>query len=141
MGLLSGLVDRGLVDEVQLLAVLLANAVGAALPAGVVEDLVGLVDVEFKPGGLRAEARRIVEEVPGRDSRTAIDEFLDRSAVDQQVERVPHRLVRERRVLGLEAGALAVDLVPGVGGVELDVLDAAALHHLDVAFAAFLELL
>ena len=57
-GLLAGLLDdglrlltrrigRGLEDEFELLAVLLADAVRALGPAGLVEDLVRLVDVEL----------------------------------------------------------------------------------------------
>ena len=50
----------------------------------------------------------------------------DRVAVDQQGERLAHRRIGQDRMLGLEARALAVDLGPRIGGVELDVLDAAA---------------
>ena len=42
-------------------------------------------------------------------------------------------------MLGLEARALAVDLGPRIGGVELDVLDAAALAEDDAALAALLQ--
>ena len=45
LGLLARLVDRGLVDELQLLAVLLADAVGTLLPAGLVEQGVRLVEL------------------------------------------------------------------------------------------------
>ena len=126
LGLLARRVDRGLVDELQLLAVLRADAVGAALPAAGVEDLVRLVDVELPLHVLRAEPLRVVEEVRRGDAGAAVDVLLHRLAVDQQVERLAHRRVGEQRVLRLEARALAVDLGPGIGGVELDVLDVAA---------------
>ena len=42
-------------------------------------------------------------------------------------------------MLRLEAGALAVDLGPGIGVVELHVLDAAAGRDDDVALAALLQ--
>src|SRR3954451_13143576 len=81
-------VDRGLVDELQLLAVLLADAVGAALPAARVEELVRLLDVELELHGLGAEALRVVEEVRRRDAGAAIDVLLHRLAVDQEAERL-----------------------------------------------------
>src|SRR5262245_49318177 len=42
-------------------------------------------------------------------------------------------------MLGLHAGTLAVDLGPGIGAVELDVLDVAAWRYLDTPLAALLE--
>src|SRR5262247_4032267 len=42
-------------------------------------------------------------------------------------------------MLGLDARTLAVDLGPGVGAVELDVLDIAALRYLDTPLTALLE--
>ena len=48
---------------------------------------------------------------------------------------------RQRRMLGLEARALAVDLGPRIGGVELDVLDVAAGRDVDLALAALLQAL
>ena len=84
LGLLARLVDRGLVDELQLLAVLLADAVGALLPARLLEDVVGLVDVELELGVLGAEALRIVDEVRRGDAGAAVDVLLDRILVDQQ---------------------------------------------------------
>src|SRR5829696_1960512 len=110
----------------QLLPVLLADAVGAAFPAAGVEDLVRLLDVELELHRLRAELLRVVEEVRRRDAGAAVDVVLHRLAVDEKPERLPHRRVRQQRVLRLEARALAVDLGPGIGRVELDVLDIAA---------------
>ena len=59
-----------------------------------------------------------------RDSGAAapIDEFLHRIAVDQQVDRLAHLGVRERRVLALCVRALALDFGPRVGGVQDDEL-------------------
>ena len=52
-----GRIDGGLVQELEPLAVLGAHPVGAALPAGRVQDLVGLVDVELPAGVPGVEAR------------------------------------------------------------------------------------
>src|SRR5216683_3051894 len=137
--LLARLVDRGLIDELQLLAILGADAVGAFRPAGLVQDVVGLVDVELVLGVLGAETLRVVDEVRRRHAGAAIDELLDRVLVDQDRQRLAHRGIAEGRMLSLEARPLAVDLGPWVGGVELDVLDAAALAEEDAALAALLE--
>ena len=42
----------------------------------------------------------------------------------------------EQRMLGLDARALAVDLGPGIGAIELDMLDIAAGNDLDAALGA-----
>ena len=84
LGLLARRVDRGLVDELQLLAVLRPDAVRPLLPAGLLEQLVRLVDVELPLHRLRPEALRVVEEVRRRDAGAAVDVILHRLAVDQQ---------------------------------------------------------
>src|SRR2546422_3909865 len=56
LSLLPEGVDRRLVDEPELLAVLRSDPVAAALPARSVEELIGAVDVELPPGVLRDEA-------------------------------------------------------------------------------------
>ncbi len=53
--LLARLVDRGLIDELQLLAVLGTNAIGPLLPAGLLENVVRLVDIELDRIVLRAK--------------------------------------------------------------------------------------
>src|SRR4051794_10468300 len=60
LSLLPRRVDRALEDELQLLAVLDADAIRAALPTGFVQHLVGLVDTELPFRVLRSEARRVV---------------------------------------------------------------------------------
>src|SRR5262245_26211002 len=42
-------------------------------------------------------------------------------------------------MLGLDARTLAVNLGPGVGAVELDVLDVTAIRYLDTPLTALLE--
>src|SRR5581483_8547189 len=136
---LARLVDRGLVDELEFLAVLLANAVGALVPAGLVEDLVRLVDVEFVFGRLGGKALRVVDEVRRGETGPAVDEFLDRILVDQQGKRLTNRRIAECRMPGLDARALAVNFGPRIGGVELKVLDRAAPVEHDPALAVLLE--
>ena len=50
LGLLPRRIDRGLEYELQRLAVLGADAVAALVQPGTLEDLVGLVDIEFEFG-------------------------------------------------------------------------------------------
>ena len=137
--LLARLVDRGLVEEFELLAVLLADAVGALLPARLLQDVDRLVDVELVLRVLGAEAFRIVDEVGRGAAGAAVDVLLDRIPVDQQRQRLAHRRIAERRMLGLDARALAVDLGPRIGAVELDVLDEARILDVDAALAALLQ--
>src|SRR5262249_22843061 len=122
-------------------AVLGANAVATALPSRGVENLIGAVDVEFPLRVLRLDTRRRVEEVRGGDARPAVDLLLDRSPVDQEVERLAHGRVGEERVLRLDRRSLAVDLRPRVGLVDLDVLDVAAERGVDAPLSALLETL
>src|SRR6266850_1247459 len=139
--LLAQRVVGRLVDHLQLDAVLGPDAVGALLPAARLEDLVGLVDVELVLGVLREELLRLVEEVRGRDAGTPVDLLLYRGPIHQEVQRLADGGVGEERMLGLEAGALAVDVLPRVGVVELDVLDVAAGHDVGLALAALLHAL
>src|SRR5437867_3614219 len=137
--LLAERVDRGLVDQLELLAGLGAHAVGTALPAGGVEELVGLVDVELPPGVLRGKARRPVEVVGGDDAGASVDMLLDGAAVDEQVQGLAHGGVGQEGVGRLHARALAIDLLPRVGEVALNVLNGAAGHDVDAPPAALLE--
>ena len=63
LGLLARAIDRGLVQELQLLAVLLADAIRADLPAGVLQQLGRLLDAEFPGRVLRDELLGAVEEI------------------------------------------------------------------------------
>src|SRR5207244_1106387 len=114
---------RGLEDELQLLAVLGADTVRTARPAGLIEQLVGLLDVELPLRVLRHKARRVVDEVAGGDPSAPVDVRLHRGAVDEQRNRLADSWVAEQRVLRFDTGALAVDFGPGVGLVQLNVLD------------------
>src|SRR6266702_6518840 len=116
--LLAWRVDRCLEHEFELPAALLADAVRAHLPAGLVEDPVRLLDVEFVGQLARLELRGLVDEARRCDAAAAVDVFLDRVAIDQQVDRPANGRIGQRRVFGLEAGTLAVDLGPRVRHVE-----------------------
>src|SRR2546427_383681 len=123
------------------LVVLGADAVAALLPAGRLEDLVGLVDVELVLRVPRVEPLRLVEEVGSGDACAPVDLLLHGGAIDEEVERLPDGGIGEERVLRLEAGALAVDVFPRIGVVELDVLDVAARCDVGLAPAALLHAL
>ncbi len=139
LGFLARGVDRRLVDEPQPLAVLRADAVAAATPAGGVEDPIGALDVELPAGVLRVEARGRVEEIGRRLSPATVDLLLDRPAVDEHVQRGAHGRIRQGRVSRLRARALALDLTRRVAVIELDVLGIARRPHDDAPFAALLE--
>src|SRR6516164_10420864 len=76
LGFLARRVDRSLEYELQLLAVLGADAVRATPPSGLVQPLVRLVDVELPHGVFRNKAWGIVDEITGRDPGAAIDMSL-----------------------------------------------------------------
>src|SRR4051812_2588745 len=137
--LLAWPVDRGLVEELQLLAVLLADAVGARLPAGVVENLGGLLYAELPRGVLGHEFFGPVEEVGGGAAGAAVDRLLDRLAIDQQRQRLAHRWIRKQRVLGLYRGAFAIDLGVGIGEVQRDEFGVAADGVDGFSLAALLQ--
>ena len=145
-GLGAGVFDDGLallawpahgrlIDELELDVALGADAVGALLPAGGLEHGVGLLGVELVLRVRAAKARRVVEKVGRGDGAAAVNHFGNALAVDEQAHRFAQRLVAEGRVLALDTGALAIDLVPGVGNVERDELDVAARIELHAAFA------
>ena len=141
LALLPRAADRGLEDKLQLDVALGADAVSALLPASRLKHLVGLVDVEFILGIGAVKARRVVQKVGRGNGAAAVDHLLDALAVDQQRHRIAHRLVGERRVFGLDAGTLAVDLVPRVGDVESNKLDVAARIKGHLALARGLQAL
>src|SRR5262252_1603191 len=116
-------VNRRLKDEFQLLSILSANAVRATLPAGLLQYLVRLLDIEFPLRVLRYKARRVVDEISGRDACASVDMLLYRSAIDEQLHRLTNDRIAEQRVFRLDARALAVDLGPRIRAVELDMLD------------------
>ena len=132
-------VDGGLEDQLQALAVLRPHPVRPALPAGAVEDLVGLLDVELPAGGLRLEAGRRVEEVGGGLALAAVDLLLDGGPVGQERERGADGGVGEDRMGRLQARSLPVDLAPGIGQVAADELDATPGGDLDPPLAALLQ--
>src|SRR5262249_50215845 len=139
LGLLARRIDRGLEDKLQLPAVLRPDTVGALPPASLLQNPARLLDVEFPLGALGAVAARVVEEVAGGNGGTAIDVILDGLAVDQHADRTPHRGVGEQRMPALEARALALDLGPWIGVVELDMLDRGAFRDDDASLAALFE--
>src|SRR5690348_15327307 len=85
---------------------------------------------------LRDEFRRVIDEIRRSDAGAAVDVLLDGVAVDEQRERLPHRRIAEQRMLGLRARALALDIRPWIGVVDLDVLDIAAREDLRPAASA-----
>ena len=90
------------------------------------------VDVEATGGGpLRMLAVAL--------SGAAVDEVRDRLAVDEQVDRLQHRGIREGGMLRLQRGLLAVDLLVGVGRVQVDEFGIVAEDDADAALAAVLE--
>ncbi len=108
----------------------------AFVPTRGVQDLLGLADVELEAGIRTSVTRRAVQEVGCGDALAAENELLDAPTVDQQGHGVAQRLVGESQVPALDARALAVDFLPGFGGVEHHMhVVAGPLHH-DLAFAA-----
>src|SRR5688572_19665582 len=139
--LLARGVGGGLEEELQLAPILAADAVGSPLPSRRLERAVRLVDVELPRGALRAESRRLVEEVGGDLGRASVDVLLDRLAVDGEREGLAHGAVGEDGMARLRMPALALHLGPGVGEVEADVLDVAGVEDSDSSLAAALEAL
>src|SRR5258706_351017 len=103
-----------------------ARPVGATAPAGALEQLGGPLRVELPPRVGRPEARRGDEEVGRRLSLAPVDLGPDGLAVHQEREGLPDFGAGQEGVARFCAGALAVDLAPRVGEVELDELRAAA---------------
>src|SRR5205814_1822613 len=126
LGLLTRAVDRGLVQELQPLAILLADAVSACLPSGLLQELGGLFDAELPRRVLGDELHGSIEVVGAGASGAPVDVFLNGIAVDQQRKRLAYRRIGEQRMLGLDRGALAVDLDSGIGKVQRDEFDIAA---------------
>src|SRR5206468_2400273 len=73
-----------------------------------------------------------------RLAQAAVELLVDGAAVDQNVQGAADCRVGQERVSGLDRRPLPVDLLPRIGVVELDVLDATAGCDVDVALAALL---
>src|SRR5262249_32744096 len=139
--LLPGRVDGSLVHHAELAAALFADAVGPASPPGALEERVRPVDVELPARVLRVDARGCVEEVRRGPALPPVDLLLHGRAVGEEVEGAPDGEVGEERMGGLEARPLAVDLLPRVRLVALDVLDPARGEDLDAPLAVLLHAL
>src|SRR6516162_2941695 len=134
LGFLARRVDRSLKDKLQFLADLGANAIWTAFPAGLLQQLVRLFDIKFPLRVLRCEAGRVIYEISRRDPSTPVDVLLYRSTINEQFHGLPNCRIVEQRMLRLNARTLSVDFRPGVGAVELDMLDIPAGYDFGVAF-------
>ena len=132
-------IDRCLEQELEPLALARADAVGAPLPPGRLERLVGAIDAVLPAGVRGPEARRCIEEVRGGLAAAPVDLLLDPRAVDEETEGGTHRGIREQRMAGLGARALAVDLAPRIREIEAEVLRRARRTDEHAALAALLE--
>src|SRR5262249_56149599 len=113
-----------------------AQAVGAAVPAPGLEDLVGFVDAELPARVGRSEPGRAVEEVRRRLAQAAVELLVNGAAVDQDVQGRAYGGVGQERVSGLDRRTLAVPPLPRVGVVGLNMLDGSARGGVDGAPAA-----
>src|SRR5205823_10154465 len=100
-------------------------------------DALPIFELPFRVLG--TEALRVVEKIPGGDACAPIDVLLHRGAIDQHAKRLLDSRIGEKRMLGLRAGPLAIDLGPGIGAIDLYMLDVAAGRDDDVALAALLQ--
>jgi len=82
---------------------------------------------------------RIVDEIAGGNAGAPIDVVLRGLSIDQHVQRLSHGRVAQHRKLGLDTGPFAVDLGPGIGAIELDVLDVATGRDYRHALAALFQ--
>src|SRR5215831_10429709 len=123
LGFLARRVDRGLEYEPQLLAVLRADAVRAALPAGLVQPLVRLLDTEPPIRVLRNKALRTVDEISRRHSGAPVDMRLNSGPIDKQTQRMTDGGIAEQRMFRLRTRTLTVHLGPRIGVVDRDMLD------------------
>ncbi len=121
LGLLADGVDGGGVGDLQLHAVLRPH-VAVHRPARVVEDLLGLVQVELVGGVRRIKGRQAVEHVRSCRLALAVELLCDGVPVGRQVHRLPDCLVAQERVGLLEVGALPLHLRVRVGEVDVDPL-------------------
>src|SRR5712691_1348108 len=75
--LLARRIDRRLEEQLEPPAISRADAVGPALPARGVQDLIGAIDAELRPQILRLESTRQVEEIGGELPEPPVDLLLD----------------------------------------------------------------
>ena len=120
LGLLPRLVDRRLEDVFQRLAVLGPDPIRTRLPTRLVQHRDRFLDAELVVHVGRIIRFRHVDEVRRRDAPAAVDVFLHRVTLEQVVERLAHRRVGQRRMLGLHARPLPVHLDVRVGEIALD---------------------
>jgi hypothetical protein len=133
LGFLARRVDRGLEYELQSLAVLRPDAVGTALPTGPLQHSVRLFNIELPFRVLRDKPPGGIDEISRGGRGAAINVRLHRGPIDEQSKRLADSGIAEQRMMRLRAGALAIDLRPGIGAVELNVFDPAAPQDVDAA--------
>src|SRR5215204_4723578 len=130
--------DRSRITDFELDPVFLAGA-AVSYPAGLVQELIALLDVEL-PGGIGRGRARDAEQNIGRRRlawRSEVKVLGDRLAVYPKGEGLPHRLVAEDRVGRLPLRLLPIDLFSRIGEIERDELDGRAGDDHEIALAVF----
>src|SRR5439155_27015052 len=94
-------------------------------------------ELPFQVGGL--ESTRQVEEIGGELPEPPVDLLLDGRAVHDEADGPADGRVGEEGMRGLDARALAVDFLQGIGEVDLDELGRAARRDEHPALASLLE--
>src|SRR5207249_8961410 len=108
LGFLARRIGRGLEYQLQLLAILDADAVRCTPPPGGFQQLVRSIDIEFPFCVLRDEPLWRIDEISGRYPGAPVDICLHRGAIDEQAKRLPDGRVAEQRMFCFDIRALAV---------------------------------
>src|SRR5690606_26291207 len=130
--LLTDGVDRRGENEAQLQVVLLAD-VALHDPASVVEDAGGLLEIVFPRGVGAVEGLEAGQDVRGGGLALPVEALGNEVTRNGERDRLANGLVGQGRVRRVHLGALAVDLGPGVGELEVEALDRRATLDDDFA--------
>src|SRR5712691_2956979 len=136
--LLADQVGGGLVYDLHAATPLHADAVAPPLPAGLLEQLGGLIEIELPAGVGRLKRLRAIEDVAGRLAGSAVELLGDGATINGQRKGLPYPEVGEKGMGHLHTAALAIDFGPGVRAIELNVLDECARCDVKPALAPLL---
>ena len=110
-----------------------------AFPAGLLQQLGGLVEIELPMGIGRLKLLGGIEDIAGELGGSTIELLGDGTPIDSHRIGLPHSEIGKKGMGHLHAAALALDLRSGVRAIDLNVLEHYARSDMKRALAPLLR--
>ena len=123
LSLLPDRIDRGLVDDLQALAVFDPHTITAPLPSSLIQERCGLFRIKLPGGVRRYEARRGHEEITRRLAGWPIKLFRHSPTIHSFGIGFAEERIGLERMRFFDTTAFAFDFGPWIGEVHLNMLN------------------